>query len=1190
MKPRRIVHRGTVQAAAFWMDERVTGSVHIRRRILECSGVDEVRRMMNGYFVRLRAPAWVNVEQACGVPLVVCRGILLGAPLDPDELDALGAPPESVVLVRAGETIVVSPQSCTLEDVATWIDLSDWSAEDATPLGEVLATPRAAPVAKEVDPRQMAGIGPPSEEARALSEALAKARERSVTTTSTGFSSSLLTSLSAMLATAAAWLGRKPSSSSRKTSQSRALVAMPAAQAPDDDWADRLRMALNTAAAKLLLWARLASWVGRRQAEYLSKTFSMFDSGDLDQALRHAIPLGDGSGKPKPLALGVPSPRADLSIHSTRGEASSTLGFGADVFEALRLRYRKAVEQLEKQGRIKEAAFVLAELLGASEEAVSFLEKHREYQLAAELAEGRNLDPALVIRQWILAGNRARAVLIARRTGAFAAAIARLEPSHPEHAALLRILWANQLAESGAYAAAVQAIWPVERARHIARDWIERGIEAGGLSGARLLATKATLVPEAFDSVVAIVRALPRDESEESIDTWTALGQSVIAHPSSKTTRILARACVRALMPHSMSGNIRALVDRLATAMDDPVLLADMRHRAPNPSQPRNVRYRVGALSHCGLARTVNEDGYCLALVEESLCVPYAGAVREHTLSTNGALFAVADGMGGTCATDAVNLAFNTLTQCVQSADKSPNAIGQGLAHAVEKAGATIFDKAAEDRKYAGSGATITATWLVGDILWIAHVGDTRAYLLRDQKLTLLTKDHSLVNELLHSGKLKAEEVESFEHKTVITRALGVTEHVDVDLVRLRVLDGDRMLLCTDGVHGMIDDGQIADVLLHGNDVTGGSSRPLPRAVCDALKDKVFAAGAHDNLAMIIVDIRMRDARDVDSREVIVEQVHVEEKPRPTVRVMARTAADVGTIPIHDAVVLPGGRLLVALGEAGVRMLSREGKTLLHFDQPAHRIVLSDHGDRAIIVATRGQSQRMARIDLVRRRAQRWMDAAMREFASTFDGSVWFVANEQGVYAIDALDEGFQSIWELTNPGSYPDGVARTANGASFLVGREVWLIELPSYRLRTRRTLPPMEKCVQCSKIELASNGSAICWVSDESTTSYGPVVHHAHAPAWVSLGAHVERGEFAQTAIDESGSFGAFCHRVVDTCILKVFELREKRLLLEMHLEGAGRVSMRFQGKNLVVADESGRAIVVDVQRGKVVFEWRV
>lgn len=1188
MNPRQLVHRGTVRAAGFWVDESIVGAALAQRRILEMPGVDEVRRMEGGLFVRLRSPLWIATEHAFGVPLVVCRGLLLAAPLDPDELDELAAPSESVVLVRGGETVVVVPESCSLEKLAHWIDLSDWKTEEVTSLGVVWTSPIAAPVAKEIDPRKIAGIGPPTEEAEAVAAALGRGRPIDSAPNATGFASSLLTSLSVFLSSMAARLGRTPNRPLSPSTQSRALVAQPAAQEAREDWSDRLRMALNTAAARLLVWARLASWIGRRQADYLEKTLSMFDSGDLNEALRHAIPLGTGSDKPKPIALNVPSPRTDLSIHAKQTEASSTLGFGGDVFDALRRRYRKAVEQLEKQGRIKEAAFVLAELLGASEEAVSFLEKHREYQLAAELAEGRNLDPALVVRQWILAGNRDRAVLIARQTGAFASAIARLEPSHPEQAAVLRVLWANQLAASGAYGAAVQTIWPVEAARHLARDWIDRGIAIGGAVGARLLATKAWLVPDEFGSVADCVKALPRDETDEATDTWTALAHSVLANPSSKTMRILARASLRALMDQANDRDAKTLIERLATMAADPVLLADIRRPEPNPAIARKVRINVHARSDVGLARNDNEDGYWIALVEDTGCTPYA-AIEERRLPARGALFTVADGLGGSKASDAVKLAFQTISNSIQTADKRPEKAGASLVNAVEDACAAVYKRATQNRQCAGEDATITVAWLVGDVLWIAQVGDTRAYVIRDGRLKQMTKDHSLVNELINAGKLTPEEIESFEHKKVITRALGTVERVKVDLYRLQLLDGDRIFLCTDGVYGVVDQAQIADILRRPSDDIRSRPEFAPKAACDLIKKRVYDAGAPDNLAMIVADVSIGDKQFVDSRDAVAELIETADdiKVEPEKRVITRSTADAGSMHVYDAAVLPGGRLLVALGEAGVRMLSPEGKTIVHFDQPAMCIVISDHGDRAIVAIPRGETFRTARIDLVKRRAERWFDAKLEYFANSFDGSVWFVSNTRGVFAIDALETNFQSIWSLS--GEHCDMCARSANAASVVVGQEVWTLDLPSFRLRARHTIS-IDEGASCTSVMVASTGTAICWLGGEATGTYAPAVHHGPATTWDSLDAPFPHSVLPLVTIDDLGNYGAFGRIDEDGGILKIFDLREKKLRLEIQLDGARRVHARFQSRNLIVTDARGRVLVVNVERNKLVNEWRI
>lgn len=1189
MNPRRLVHHGAVLAAAFWIDEAIIGQEAARRRILEMPGVNEVRRMENGLFVRLREPLRIICTHAPGMPLVVCRGILLGVPLDDDELESLAAPSGNVVLVRAGEAVVIDPATCRKEDISTWIDLADWTAEPVEPLGDVLTSPRAAPAAKEIDPRQIAGIGEPPKEAAAIVEALAQARMQAAEKNSTGFASSLLTSLSSWLSSIAAKLGRSSTSSNvlpRQTTANRSLVVAPSPQKPGSDWTDRLRMMLNTAAARLLIWARLASWIGRRQAEYLEKTFSLFDEGNLDEALRHAIPLGTGSDKPKPLALSVPTPRADLSIRTTKSEASSTLGFGDNVFEALRIRYRKAVEQLEKQGKIKEAAFVLAELLGASEEAVSFLEKHREYQLAAELAEGRNLDPALVVRQWILAGNRERAVLIARRTGAFAAAVARLETTHPEHAAVLRILWAHQLAASGAYGAAVQTIWPVEKARHLAREWIERGIEIGGTVGARLLATKAWLMPEEFAAVAGAIRGLPRDESETTVGTWTALAQSVVANPSSKTMRILARACLRTLTPHAREKAAKSLLERLVTAADDPVLLADMRRQTTTGAPKVTVRAR--ALADVGLGRNLNEDAFLIASLERNRRVQLAEIPNDYEVPPRGILLAVADGLGGYKGSEVATLALNTIAKHAETAGHDSNTISNALVNAVTEAGVVIYQRAAKDHYFRGAGATITAAWIHSNTAWIAQVGDTRAYLMRRAHLEQLTQDHSLINELLQAGKLTPEQVESFEHNSVVTRALGVVEQVKVDLYRVPLVDGDRLFLCTDGIHGVVEHERMVEALRTSLYARPNQFGDGPNTACMMLKERAYDAGAPDNIAMIVCDIRIQNGAAVQG-SVIAEKIATEkeEQPAPTTRIISRSAADVGTLAIHDAVVLPGGRLLLALGEVGVRLISPQGKTLVQFDQPAERLVISDHGDRAIALARRGEAHRTARIDIVRRKAERWFDAILEDFADSFDGALWFVFNDRGAFAIDALEESFSALWEMRERNSVMG--TRSPHAVSLRVGHEAWTLDQPSFRVRNRRELPVRDD-TSWPNVGLATHGRIIAWVKNEATSTYAPATREPHETSWSVLGEGVPEGLFPRVVIDDMGVYGAFGRFGSGHCTTTVFDLQTKKARIEVHLEGATLLRTRFQQAHVIITDDRGRVIVVNAATGKIMGEWRI
>ncbi len=1184
MNPRRLVHCGNVNAAAFWIDESILGQETARLRILEMAEVDEVRRVANGLFVRLRAPVRVTCARTPGVPLVMCRNLLLGAPLDDDEIDLLAAPRNSVVLVRAGQTIVVDPDSCPKEDLSSWIDLSAWNQMKVRPLGAILTSPGRAIETKEVNTREIAGIGPQPQEAKDILATLGRAPQEVSTPNRSGWASSLLTSLSTWISSLAVKLARPQKQAPTTGSKTqRELVVSAASPKADNDWSDRLRMLLNSAAARLLIWARMASWIVQRQADYLEKTLSLFDSGDLDEALRHAIPLGTGSDGPQPLALNVPTPRADLTIHATKTKASSALGFGDSVFESLRRRYRKAVEILEKQGKIKEAAFVLAELLGASEEAVSFLEKHHKYQMAAELAEGRNLDPALVVRQWILAGDRNRAVLIARRTGAFAAAVARLEATHPEHAAALRILWANQLAASGAYGAAVQTIWPVEKARHLAREWIDRGIEIGGTVGTRLLATKAWLVPEEFASVAEAVKTMPRNGSEEAIETWTALAQSVIANPTSKTMRILARACLRTLTPHAGEKTLKSLVDRLATVTEDPILLADLRRQTPGGTA--RVTVRASGLADAGLGRNLNEDAWLIGVIEGTRCVQQIEIPKERALPTRGIVLVVADGMGGYSHAEVATLALTTMSKYLEKAGHDANTIGNALTDALSAASAMVYQRGKEDPRYRGCGATITAAWIHGSTAWIAQIGDTRAYLLRHGHLEQLTQDHSLFNEMLKAGNLTPEQIEEFPHRSVITRALGVVENVNADVYRVPLIDGDRLFLCTDGIHAVVDHEHMVEALRVPLDVRRMQAEFAPKSACAMLKQKAYENKAPDNIAMIVCDIRVQNAAAPEGG-VVAEKITPEkdDEPIPTMRLISRKSTEIGTLPIFDAVVLPGGRLLLALGEAGVRLISAQNKTLVHFDQPAERLVLSDHGDRAIAVARRGEAFRTARIDIVRRRAQRWFDAIFEDFADTFDGSLWFVTGEHGAYALDALEEGFSALWELKEPHCVMG--TRSSDALSLRIGREAWTLDQPSFRVRSRRELPVQDD-TSWPNLGLATHGRVIAWVKTESTQTYAPATRDGHDMSWTILGEGASENLFPRLVIDEAGNHGAFGRFGAGYCTATVFDLQAKKSRIEVHFEGASQLRARFQGTNIIFCDDRGRIIIANVITGKILSE---
>jgi PPM family protein phosphatase len=141
-------------------------------------------------------------------------------------------------------------------------------------------------------------------------------------------------------------------------------------------------------------------------------------------------------------------------------------------------------------------------------------------------------------------------------------------------------------------------------------------------------------------------------------------------------------------------------------------------------------------------------------------------------------------------------------------------------------------------------GTTVTAAAMLDDHLFLAQVGDSRGYVLRDGKLIQVTRDQSLVNQLIEAGQLTEEEAETFEHNNIILQALGTAETVQVDLTFVEVALGDILLLCSDGLSGMMRHDEMREVLASGQE---------PLEMCKALTDKANQAGGHDNITVIVV-------------------------------------------------------------------------------------------------------------------------------------------------------------------------------------------------------------------------------------------------------------------------------------------------------------------------------------------------
>lgn len=221
------------------------------------------------------------------------------------------------------------------------------------------------------------------------------------------------------------------------------------------------------------------------------------------------------------------------------------------------------------------------------------------------------------------------------------------------------------------------------------------------------------------------------------------------------------------------------------------------------------------------------------------------GRVRTHNEDTvlgEPPLFVVADGLGGHEAGEVASaIAVETLR------DHSPRrADAKALGRAVRAANREVIRAAREGVGRSGMGTTLTAAIVDGACIAIAHVGDSRAYLLHDGRLEQLTDDHSMVADLIRRGQLSEEDARIHPHRSVITRALGTDADMVADHFEVEAARGDRLLLCSDGLTGMLENETIAEIL---------AAHREPKEAASALVDAANAAGGQDNISVVIVDI-----------------------------------------------------------------------------------------------------------------------------------------------------------------------------------------------------------------------------------------------------------------------------------------------------------------------------------------------
>jgi serine/threonine protein phosphatase PrpC len=263
------------------------------------------------------------------------------------------------------------------------------------------------------------------------------------------------------------------------------------------------------------------------------------------------------------------------------------------------------------------------------------------------------------------------------------------------------------------------------------------------------------------------------------------------------------------------------------------------------------IHVNVFGMSDMGRVRKNNEDNFvvCNLTTGEVSLTP---ALRNHRLGERGTLLLVADGMGGEASGEvASQICATTVAKRLYDNLKSLGTVSETnfvllLREAIEYANQMIFQKAESDLTFRGMGTTTTAGVLFGPYLFVAQVGDSRAYVIRNQQMVQLTRDQTYLNYLAEIGAELPEEPEKDSRKSILTQAVGSSETVDVKVTYTKLRQGDCILLCSDGLYNMVKTPELLGVLV---------GKDGPAAKCKTLIQEANERGGTDNITLILAEV-----------------------------------------------------------------------------------------------------------------------------------------------------------------------------------------------------------------------------------------------------------------------------------------------------------------------------------------------
>lgn len=490
----------------------------------------------DGLVLRWPDPQHLSCATLTGWPLVMIGSTLSSAPLQPAE--RRDAPSADLWLIIGGTIQARLFAQAQIVQSADWIDLSGYTWHEMyidPPPAQTMLTPKPS----SASIRRLFGQAALSPEQQQLRTQLHAPSNR----TPRAASSWQLKIMQWVGQLIQPWVN-SPQSASSLTPTGRGLPERQGQPTPPSRFQQWLHRFVQASQLSRLFEAQ--------QAAYLQKMLNLFDDNNLQEALKHAIPLSQPDApaalQASPSTWNPLSPRQHLNLSSSAGQATQHIGLQQDIHEHLRKLYRKSFEQLDRQGNIDDAVFILAELLDAKNEAISYLEKHQRYQQAADLALLWDLHSGLLVRLFCLAKQPHTAVLIARRDNAFSEAVLALEKTHPSLAQSLRVEWAQSMRDRGDWLKAVDILWPYRADHPEISMWIESLLHSDHLYIAvRALIQHLILKPDHF-SPDTLAKFWQRSAVQDRHTLHTVLLE--LYDSSQQMSRTIMQQIIRQLLPY----------------------------------------------------------------------------------------------------------------------------------------------------------------------------------------------------------------------------------------------------------------------------------------------------------------------------------------------------------------------------------------------------------------------------------------------------------------------------------------------------------------------------------------------------------------------------------------------------------------------------------------------------------------